>query len=539
MKIKSKLITIGIIVILLSFSMVYFFKSRHMKTNDLENIPLAYYIDDTKVSVAPKKDDGKVFDEENSYCTNEATLTWDKKSWSANVSGTSTKTSCVLKFKTKYQESILNGTDPIIKDNLIPITIENNGIVKKADESKEWYSYTKKNWANAIILKDESVHYSVNEVIPESNIESYFVWIPKYRYQLWDLGNYSELTSIDESKVHIIPLIFGDYNTSDEKDNECTTPMESGSSGSCKVGDYMTHPAFLSIPSTGFWVGKFETGSTLTENFNVINGDAIQIKPNVVSWRSINVSNAFYTSFNYKRNLDSHMMKNTEWGAVAYLSHSEYGLHQSVRFNNNGNYMTGYASVNEPTCGYSNTNLDCNSYGTSESITKPYNSEIAYLASTTGNISGIYDMSGGAWEYVMGVLIDDNKNPYSGRNATFHSNFVGNFTESGSLSVGYAVPSLKYYDSYSYQSSFFSSRILGDATGEMGPFYEVQYGDRERYVSSWYEDYANTFSPLYPWLGRGGAHPYGLASGIFAFLNDYGSNWDYMGFRLVMTPSLN
>jgi len=145
MKIKSKLITIGIIVILLSFSMVYFFKSRHMKTNDLENIPLAYYIDDTKVSVAPKKDDGKVFDEENSYCTNEATLTWDKKSWSANVSGTSTKTSCVLKFKTKYQESILNGTDPIIKDNLIPITIESNGIVHHADESKEGYSYTKKN----------------------------------------------------------------------------------------------------------------------------------------------------------------------------------------------------------------------------------------------------------------------------------------------------------------------------------------------------------------------------------------------------------
>ncbi len=32
--------------------------------------------------------------------------------------------------------------------------------------------------------------------------------------------------------------------------------MESGESGNCSIGDYMTHPAFLSIPSTGFWVGK-------------------------------------------------------------------------------------------------------------------------------------------------------------------------------------------------------------------------------------------------------------------------------------------
>jgi len=34
--------------------------------------------------------------------------------------------------------------------------------------------------------------------------------------------------------------------------------MENGNTGSCKVGDDMTHPAFLSIPSIGFWVGKFD-----------------------------------------------------------------------------------------------------------------------------------------------------------------------------------------------------------------------------------------------------------------------------------------
>ncbi|MEG1142957.1 MAG: hypothetical protein RSE41_11055, partial [Clostridia bacterium] len=34
--------------------------------------------------------------------------------------------------------------------------------------------------------------------------------------------------------------------------------------------------------------------------------------------------------------------------------------------------------------------------------TTAYNTAGGYLASTTGNISGIYDMSGGAWEYVAG-----------------------------------------------------------------------------------------------------------------------------------------
>ena len=92
----------------------------------------------------------------------------------------------------------------------------------------------------------------------------------------------------------------------------------------------MTHPAFISIPSTGFWVGKFETGykgatSTSGARQNVNDASKVIIKPNVYSWKEIQVANAFYTSYNYQRELDSHMMKNTEWGAVAYLQHSTYG----------------------------------------------------------------------------------------------------------------------------------------------------------------------------------------------------------------------
>ena len=243
-----------------------------------------------------------------------------------------------------YTETLLNGADPVLKEPLIPVIIETDGTVKKADIKSEWYSYEKKNWANAIILTDESQN------------SSYFVWIPKYRYQLWDLGQYDSLTEIDTSKVHEIPIIFGDYNTSDSVEGECTTPMESGETGNCAVGDYMTHPAFLSIPSTGFWVGKFETGyqganSVNEAEQNVNDSSKIIVKPNTYSWRGIQVANAFYNSYNYQRDLDSHMMKNTEWGAVAYLQHSAYGSGASVRINNNSDYITGYAANNEPTCG--------------------------------------------------------------------------------------------------------------------------------------------------------------------------------------------
>ena len=96
-------------------------------------------------------------------------------------------------YDTKYTENILNGTDPVIKDGLIPVTIAANGEVRKADENSEWYSYEKKNWANAVILTDESVSYQENEIIPETNIESYFVWIPRYRYQIFDKGLYANL----------------------------------------------------------------------------------------------------------------------------------------------------------------------------------------------------------------------------------------------------------------------------------------------------------------------------------------------------------
>src|SRR5699024_5034853 len=105
------------------------------------------------------------------------------------------------------------------------------------------------------------------------------------------------------------------------------------------------------------------------------------------------------------------------------LQHSKYGSATSVRLNNNSLSITGYAANNEPTCGYSGTNEECNRNCNDDSCNTAYPNSI--LASTTNNITGIYDMSGGSHEYVMGVMLDQSGKPMSGRNSLYNSGFNG------------------------------------------------------------------------------------------------------------------
>ncbi|MEG1648223.1 MAG: hypothetical protein RR325_05665, partial [Bacilli bacterium] len=104
------------------------------------------------------------------------------------------KSNCVvdndeLEMSTNYKEAVLNGADPIIKGNLIPVIIESDGTVKKSSSKSNYYSYKDKRWANAVILIDKKASYEDGTIIPEAEIESYFVWIPRYKYQLWNVDN--------------------------------------------------------------------------------------------------------------------------------------------------------------------------------------------------------------------------------------------------------------------------------------------------------------------------------------------------------------
>ncbi len=433
------------------------------------------------------------------------------------------------KPKTKYVERELNGADPVLGDKMIPVMLSDTGVATYAREYDEWYKYTAKRWANAVILVDKpsKSDYKPGDTILESDIRGYFVWIPKYSYRIFNLGDYEGLeSSKPEDQKKTIEIEFG-TRTTGEVEGECITPMESGSSKAsgatkdCQVGDLMTHPAFLSIPSNGFWVGKFETGynqkadpsqpitdediatwTTANAQVNSEKPSNIIVKPTVYSWMGATIYNLFMNAYNFNRSLDSHMMKNTEWGAVVYLSHSKYGIKDEVRINNHSGYLTGYAA-NEP-----------NASGSTTANTK-WNTTNGHTASTTGNITGVYDMSGGAWEYMASYI--DGKTGSSGMDSII-TNEIYN----------------KYLDKYSNLSerTSYKYRILGDATGELGPF----WSSSGTYQSAWYADYSSFFEPISPWLSRGGGCYRTIFSGQFGFYMSSGEASSSVGSRLVLTP---
>ena len=393
--------------------------------------------------------------------------------------------------------------EPTPNDKLIPVIISDNGTVTRADLSHDWYNYEEKRWANAVILTDGAEEPDVGATIEEKDIESYFVWIPKYSYKLFDdkLGEYTEALPAsselsNKGPTTSIEIRFGIEDTDDGNPNECTTPTESGERGSCGYGDWMTHPAFLAFEGAkGLWVGKFETGykgATKVEDAqkNENKSEQVIIKPNVYSWRNINVSNAYQTSYGYKRELESHMMKNTEWGAVAYLTNSIYGRCNNgkcteVNVNNSQNYVTGVVAINGADTGFSKDEYATTTPKESNNVSYVY--PTSQKASTTENNTGIFDMSGGSWEYVAGVMLQEGN-----KEVDYGSGGKIDFADS------------KYYDSYQYwaDQTHWNRRILGDAIGEIGPIGTNVGGGW--HWSYFYQDYAVFVYTTHPWLCRGG-----------------------------------
>ena len=406
--------------------------------------------------------------------------------------------------------SCKNVSAPKLGEGLVPVTIDSDGTVIYANTSKEWYNYCDKRWANAVILED-GANYKVGDTIQESDIQSYFVWIPKYKYKLWNVDTASKV-------IHEIEIVFDETNTTDVEGVSCKTPMTSGESGNCNNGEYMTHPAFISMGVNGFWVGKFETGykgatSTAAAQVNVNDASKVIIKPNVYSWRNITAYNSFLNSYNYQRDLNSHMMKNIEWGAVAYLSHSKYGTNKNLSPNNNISYKTGYSALPS-----TNQNTYPGTGGDGATYNSAYNTDIGYLASTTGNISGVYDMSGGAWE-ISSAFIENNYGQ-SGFNSSIFSNYDS-----------------KYFDVYNSASNAttFQYRILGDALGEVGPFQYFYDGDNaQRYHSSWYNGIAIFANSIQPWIYRGGSCDHGILANIFAFSSNNGNILQLATYRIIL-----
>ena len=381
------------------------------------------------------------------------------------------------KFTLDKNEDNSNANKPVLASNMIPVYYdETSSSWKKADINNKtmenrWYNYDNQIWANAVTITTDRLETYKNEnpgtVIPMDDITTMWVWIPRfnavtpsnYNGGTVALPNAIDVTFVKENETAIDAFTFGDKELS------------------------------------GFWYGKFETSTTDGKlgctTTTCSNANNILIKPNLVSVTVNNVSSYFYAgrsmeqpnnSFGFvSSEVDTHMSKNNEWGAVAYLTQSIYGrcinstACTEVGINNNSSYKTGYGAP----------------AGSSSSATNgAYNTALGKAASTTNNIYGIYDMSGGRGEYVMGVY--NNSKSASGFND---------------------LPDKKYYNNYT----------------------TTEYQGHALYATKgWYYDGNDVLDTSKSWYVRGGEYDSRLSAGVFYYFTYYGSNV-YYTVRYVIT----
>ncbi len=268
-----------------------------------------------------------------------------------------------------------------------------------AKNDTSWYDYAEKKWANLLTTNGDN--------------NAYWVWIPRYAYKI---KYYSDVNKTEMSATKT------NYGIIDVKFLAGTTNV--AADGTLLTNGYIAHPAFTfgDKELTGIWVAKYEASSSNPSAY-CGGGDVttlqVKVLPGVTSWRDIRTGRAQTVCMNMTSstgsvgtttNLDTHQMKNIEWGAVAYLSSSIYGKNSEVSLNTNSSFITG---------------------GGTGSL---YITNVSQ--STTGNVYGIYDISGGAWEHTAAYI--NNENTYLGTNGT-STYFTNNI-----LKPEYT----KYYDIY-------------------------------------------------------------------------------------------
>lgn len=371
-----------------------------------------------------------------------------------------------------------NAASPnLLNNNLTPVVYAENyygegkGSWVVADTTKVWYNYDKQEWANAVIL-ESGVTKNVGDpiIVPtatstSTEVKAMYVWIPRYSYTIKSENgtNYYGKTLSDLGATTASKLTPGaiDIKFVSKSTYETGNALYTGSTAS----NWRTHPAFGwdddkngTIDSyeytTGIWIGKFETTGTLDEpsvlpNLSALTNEKISVQskstPNIAEFEDANI----------------HMMKNSEWGAAAYLSQSKYGKYGNTMYsgtnkeiyqNKSDKLLTGNSNGNAG----GTTNVQC----TYDDIIDRGSGtgSCGGGASSTGNIYGIYGMSGGANEHVSSYAtatipekIYPNHNFYTSEDMATACN--------GGICYGHALSETKnWYNDYPYFSDFESGR---------------------------------------------------------------------------------
>ena len=297
-----------------------------------------------------------------------------------------------------------------------------------------WYDYDTKKWANA-----------------QTEDGSMWVWIPRYAYKI----NKSNQT-------FDVVFLVGTTDNYYDKDGKLQTAKRQTSETDIPdaTKDYVVHPAFTNESNigyvnggwkkelTGIWVSKFEAGyaggnntatvkdssvsySEVVSNYYGTNTEKVKIKyPTfqglTYSMNLISTSDAFDISkalvengniYGLNSSTDSHLIKNSEWGAVAYLGQSKYGLDEVEICMNNANLNDTTKSVYAITGCSGKSSKEKQILTTVEKINSRTQEDIyvwtqknGTKASSTGTIYGVYDMAGGAWERTTGLINNGDAN---------------------------------------------------------------------------------------------------------------------------------
>lgn len=311
--------------------------------------------------------------------------------------------------------------------------------------------------------------------IKDSDINEFYVWIPRFKYRLWNVTGEPNISSYD-AYTKGIDISFEKNKESGGsiycKDNICYSDEERTISLTQNDNDkYYTPSSFTNNEELlGFWVGKYEVSNGCKDNC-LTNSSDLTILPNQESWRNNNLSN-YYEAIKGKGN-SYHIIKNSEWGTISYLSHSKYGICSNMKCTeiaSNNTYISGKEGKD----------------------------------STTGNIYGVYDMAGSASEFVMANYTSNNSL------ALNNSNFKYNVT----------IPSTDY-DLYSG-----TNFILGDATKEILL--------TQSSTGSWDNNYSIFIDKVNNWFIRGGMAGNEVGNGIFYYNATNDSPSEYITTRVVV-----
>ena len=397
---------------------------------------------------------------------------------------------------------------PVIKTDLPSGTTMEQVVYDEG--SNTWVAGTEYSYLPGTGSSNNTASHWANAKVTKDGIDSYFVWIPRYAYRIiyFDSSDskkaYQEGTITEEEAVAGEKIIgYSDSRGIVDREGKKIESVASTTHTMVSEDYFMVHPAFTAEEENGgwdsqiagIWIGKYEASlANKVDGTNIVpssstDGDillsentdkTIVTKPGYNSWRYITIGNSYTNALAYDTNLNSHMLKNSEWGAVAYLTESKYGRNgPEIGFSNEG-YITGGGAET----GAIETNAD---------------------QSTTGNVYGIYDLRGGAFERVASYYNGSDVNTTNLKNGESFTSVNG--------------PSTKFATAYT-----------GTSTSTA-----YKYGDATYETSGWHSDLANFVNSIGPFFLRGGYYRTSASgAGVFCSTNyDGTANYGH-SFRVAL-----